>query len=196
MSNPENRLTPAEQLENASLNPSIQPQAMEPETDLWTGGFSPKAMIGTWLLSALFSVAVLVVLVMAPSLFGDQVPPKVLWSVGVGIVIAWWAIAIASYAYRRISVGYKLTNQRFIHKHGILVRTTDRIELIDIDDVAFSQGLVQRMLGVGTIRVTSSDRSHPTLSLLGIDEVDRVSGMIDDARRKERRRRSLHIEAS
>jgi hypothetical protein len=68
--------------------------------------------------------------------------------------------------------------------------------LIDIDDVAFSQGLIQRMLGVGTIRVTSSDRSHPTLALLGIDEVDRVSGMIDDARRKERRRRSLHIEAS
>ena len=169
---------------------------MEPETDLWTGGFSPKAMIGTWLLSALFSVAMLVVLVMAPTLLGDQVPLKVLWSVGIGIVIAWWAIAISSYAYRRISVGYQLTNQRFIHKHGILVRTTDRIELIDIDDVAFSQGLIQRMLGVGTIRVTSSDRSHPTLALLGIDEVDRVSGMIDDARRKERRRRSLHIEAS
>ena len=196
MSNPQNHLTPAEQLASASLNPSVQSQAMEPETDLWTGGFSPKAMIGTWLLSALFSIAVLVVLVLAPSLFGEQVPLNVLWSVGVGIIIAWWAIAIASYAYRRISVGYKLTNQRFIHKHGILVRTTDRIELIDIDDVAFSQGLIQRMLGVGTIRVTSSDRSHPTLSLLGIDEVDRVSGMIDDARRKERRRRSLHIEAS
>jgi membrane protein YdbS with pleckstrin-like domain len=196
MSNPEKSLTPAEQLANASLNPPVQSQAMEPETDLWTGGFSPKAMIGTWLLSALFSVAMLVVLVMAPTLLGDQVPLKVLWSVGIGIVIAWWAIAISSYAYRRISVGYQLTNQRFIHKHGILVRTTDRIELIDIDDVAFSQGLIQRMLGVGTIRVTSSDRSHPTLALLGIDEVDRVSGMIDDARRKERRRRSLHIEAS
>jgi membrane protein YdbS with pleckstrin-like domain len=196
MSNPQNHPTPAEQLATASLNPSVQSQAMEPETDLWTGGFSPKAMIGTWLLSALFSVAVLVVLAMAPSLFGDQVPSKVLWSVGIGVVIAWWAIAIASYSYRRISVGYQLTNQRFIHKHGILVRTTDRIELIDIDDVAFSQGLIQRMLGVGTIRLTSSDRSHPTLSLLGIDEVYRVSGMIDDARRKERRRRSLHIEAS
>jgi len=196
MSNPQNHLTPAEQLASASLNPSAQSPAMEPETDLWTGGFSPKAMIGTWLLSALFSIAVLVVLVLAPSLFGEQVPLNVLWSVGVGIIIAWWEIAIASYAYRRISVGYKLTNQRFIHKYGILVRTTDRIELIDIDDVAFSQGLIQRMLGVGTIRVTSSDRSHPTLALLGIDEVDRVSGMIDDARRKERRRRSLHIEAS
>ncbi len=196
MSNPEKSLTPAEQLANASLNPSVQSQAMEPETDLWTGGFSPKAMIGTWLLSALFSIAVLVVLVMAPTLFGDKVSLKVLWSVGIGVVIAWWAIAISSYAYRRISVRYQLTNQRFIHKHGILVRTTDRIELIDIDDVAFSQGLIQRMLGVGTIRITSSDRSHPMLSLLGIDEVDRVSGMIDDARRKERRRRSLHIEAS
>jgi uncharacterized membrane protein YdbT with pleckstrin-like domain len=196
MSKYENDLTPAERLANASLNPSLRSQATEPETDLWSGGYSSKAMIGTWLLSILFSIAVLVILVLWPSLFGEQVPLSTMWYVGVGLIVVWWIIAIASYAYRRISVRYQLTNQRFIHKHGILVRTTDRIELIDIDDVAFSQGLVQRMLGVGMIRITSSDRSHPTLALLGIDEVDRVSGLIDDARRKERRRRSLHIEST
>jgi hypothetical protein len=68
--------------------------------------------------------------------------------------------------------------------------------VIDIDDVAYTQGIVQRMLGVGTIRLESKDRSHPQLNLLGIDQVARVSGMIDDVRRKERRKRSLHIDAS
>jgi hypothetical protein len=34
------------------------------------------------------------------------------------------------------------------------------------------------------------------LLLAGIDQVQRVSGMIDDVRRKERRKRSLHIDAS
>jgi len=98
-------------------------------------------------------------------------------------------------AARKLGVHYELTSQRFIHKAGILSRRTDRIELIDIDDVSYVQGIVQRMLGIGSIKITSSDRSHPELSMLGIDGVERVADMIDDARRAERRRRGLHIEA-
>jgi hypothetical protein len=72
---------------------------------------------------------------------------------------------------------------------------TDRIEVIDIDDVTYEQGLVQRMLGVGTIRIASSDRTHPELVLSGIDGVQQVADTIDDIRRKERRKRGLHIES-
>jgi hypothetical protein len=72
---------------------------------------------------------------------------------------------------------------------------TDRIEVIDVDDVSCEQGIVERMLGVGTIRIQSSDRTHPELSLLGIENVRQVAELIDDTRRKERQRRGLHIEA-
>ena len=41
-------------------------------------------------------------------------------------------------AYRKMGVYYELTTQRFIHKAGILKRTSDRLEVIDIDDVTFS----------------------------------------------------------
>ena len=82
-----------------------------------------------------------------------------------------------------------------IHKRGILRRVTDRIELIDIDDVTFAQGIVERMLGVGTITVTSSDRTHPKFDMPGIDSVNKIAGEIDDLRRDERRRRGLHIES-
>jgi hypothetical protein len=51
------------------------------------------------------------------------------------------------------------------------------------------------VLGVGTIRITSSDRTHPQLVLRGIESVREVSGLIDSARRKERVRRGLHIES-
>jgi len=70
-----------------------------------------------------------------------------------------------------------------------------RIEVIDIDDVSYTQGPVERIFGVGTIQLTSSDRSHPTLSMIGIGEVTEVAGLLDDIRRAERRRRSLHIES-
>jgi hypothetical protein len=51
------------------------------------------------------------------------------------------------------------------------------------------------MFGIGTVRITSSDQSHPELSLPGIENVQAVAGQIDDARRKERRRRGLYIES-
>ncbi|MGN6545971.1 MAG: PH domain-containing protein [Aureliella sp.] len=159
------------------------------ERSLWRGGYSAKAMYGTWILSAILSVAALVAL----WFFGDRHPA--IWPAGLAAIVAWWVIAIGVYLYRRFSVHYELTSQRFIHQRGIMVRRTDRIEVIDIDDVSFTQGIVQRMLGVGTINIISSDRSHPQLELDGIDQVAVVSNMIDDVRREERRRRSLHIES-
>jgi membrane protein YdbS with pleckstrin-like domain len=82
-----------------------------------------------------------------------------------------------------------------MHERGLLWRRQDRIETIDIDDVAVEQGPIARMLGVGTVRLTSSDRSTPEFLLAGIEDVRNVATMIDNARRTERRKRGLHIES-
>lgn len=158
----------------------------EDETVLWSGGYTPKAMFGAWIGMAAATVALLI----APFLV-DGIP----WGIIIGVVVGMWIIGSIVYAWRRLGYHYELTTQRFIHQSGILNRQTDRIEVIDIDDVSFRQGPVQRIFGVGNIVLTGSDRSHPTLSMIGIANVREVSGTIDDTRRKERRRRSLHIEA-
>jgi len=186
--------------ESGSMNPSeLQTRGVgpvEPESKMWEGGFSPKAMYGTWLMSSLVSLAVLVGLI-AATFSGVTIDAvKGLWLGGFVAIVAWWAIAIVVYFYRRWGVYYELTSQRFIHSSGLLVRTTDRIDVIDIDDVAFTQGLVQRLLNVGTIQLTSQDSSHPRLLLRGIEDVEKVSVLIDDVRRKERRKRSLHIDTN
>ncbi len=160
--------------------------ADEPEEDLWSGGYSGKAMYGSWL-------GAIVATVVFP-IIGSLVPVIGIM-IGVGLAALVWVGLAILLAARKLGVHYELTSQRFIHKAGILSRRTDRIELIDIDDVSYVQGIVQRMLGIGSIKITSSDRSHPELSMLGIDGVERVADMIDDARRAERRRRGLHIEA-
>jgi membrane protein YdbS with pleckstrin-like domain len=193
----ENKMSPSEEPSPAQRLAAMAVKGAnanaEPEESLWSGGYSSKAMIGAWILCLVLSIALIVGMVILPGILGEKVEKKIVWSVGTGVAITFWGIAASIYAYRRLGVFYELTTQRLIHKHGILVRTTDRIELIEIDDVAFTQGPVQRMLNVGCIKLTSSDRSHPQLNLLGIDDVSRVSGLIDDARRKERRRRALHI---
>jgi membrane protein YdbS with pleckstrin-like domain len=158
----------------------------EEERELWRGGYSGKAMVGTWILLAVAGVALLILPFFVPG-----IP----FLVVLGLVLLAWVVGGCVYTYRRLAVHYELTNQRFVHQAGLLTRRTDRIEVIDIDDVACTQGPVQRAFGVGTIVLTGSDRTHPRLSMIGIADVRDVASLIDDTRRKERRRRSLHIEA-
>ncbi len=159
----------------------------EPERELWQGGYCSKAMIGAWVLSGLISIVALIIAIWANW-------PWLWWFVAIAIPILWIYQAV-KLAYRRINVRYRLTSQRFVHEQGIFRRKTDHIEVIDMDDIAFEQSLLERTVGVGTIRISSSDRSHPELLLSGIEKVKEVTGMLDDARRSERRRRGLHIES-
>lgn len=157
------------------------------ENELWSGGYSGKSMIGSWVAAGLFTLLAIIVGV-AFAFTG------ILLIGAIVAVFALWGWLAAILFYRRWSVTYTLTNQRFVHERGILSRRIDRIETIDIDDVSIRQGFIERLLNVGTIEIVSTDRTDPALSLLGIDDVKRVAGLIDDARRSERRRRGLHIE--
>jgi len=158
------------------------------ESELWTGGYSPKAMYGGWIAAALATISGLVVV----AVFRSDV---IGWSIfGVAALVVWGGL-ILTLAYRRVSVKYRLTSQRLFHEQGILRRVTDRIELIDIDDVTLEQGLLERLFGVGTVRVSSSDRTTPELVMPGIDEVKTVADTIDQARRAERQRRGVFIES-
>ena len=160
----------------------------EDEQEIWKGNYSAKAMYFH------FSVGIVISIVSAVASFYFASFGRALFiwfsfSAVIAVALLIWL------GIRKLSVRYELSSQRLIHKRGILRRVTDRIELIDIDDVTFAQGIVERMLGVGTITVTSSDRTHPKFDMPGIDSVNKIAGEIDDLRRDERRRRGLHIES-
>lgn len=165
---------------------SVRNSPDDPEHDLWKGGFSPKAMLGYWLIAGLVTVVAIVV--------GIFTMNPVVWIIGLAVAFSLW-VAFALYLlYQRMGVEYHLTTQRLFHRQGILSRVTNRIEVIDIDDVQFTQSFVERFLGVGTIRILSTDISDPKLIMTGIDDVKTVFDTIDKVRRDERRRRGLHIE--
>jgi membrane protein YdbS with pleckstrin-like domain len=157
------------------------------EQVLWRGRFSVLAMIGEWLGGAIITVAAIIIGVVA-----GFTSSAWWWTVGALAVV--WGALVLRLLYKQMSIRYELTNQRFIHERGILWRVIDRVEAIDIDDVAVQQGPVERMLGVGSVLVRSSDASTPQLLVEGIDDVRQVATMIDDARRKERRKRGVYVE--
>jgi membrane protein YdbS with pleckstrin-like domain len=51
---------------------------------------------------------------------------------------------------------YTLTNRRLITRHGILTRTGRDIPLMRINDVSYEHGLIDRMLGCGTLMIESA----------------------------------------
>lgn len=161
-----------------------------PEEDLWSGAYSPQAMLGTWVTAGAISVGLLILALVV----GHGEYAKAIWT-AVLAAIALLATGVgALLGYRKLSIQYRLTNQRLFYISGIVRRTTDLIELININDVGFEQGPVERMLtGTGTIRVYSKDQSHPRLLMQGIADVVRVVDVLDNARRAERRRRGLQM---
>ncbi len=159
------------------------------EVAIWKGGYSPKAMITVWVGAGVLTVIAIVGMVW----FFDMELTG--WLYFLLAILAVWGCLFLRLLYLRLDIHYELTSQRFVHELGILRRVTDRIEVIDIDDVEFEQNLIDRIVGVGKIRLVTSDRSHQELELVGIDNVKDVANKIDNARRKERVRRGLHIEA-
>lgn len=155
------------------------------EVELWSGTYSPKAMVGPAV-----GLAVLTVLGLVLASFAG---PSGWIVVGIAAVLAWAILGLVVW-YRRLSVRYQLTTYRFFHESGLLSRTRNRIEVIDINDVTLQQGLIERMFNVGTIHIQSSDVTHPDLYLPGIEDVGRVTDLIDNTRRAERQRRGLFME--
>ena len=117
------------------------------------------------------------------------------WFYIVAFISAMWLLFGGALAFRKLNFRYMATDQRLIHETGILYRILDRTEMIDVDDVRVEQGIIERIVNVGKVRLITSDQTHPTIFFRGIDRVRDVASTIDDARRQERMRRGLHVES-
>jgi membrane protein YdbS with pleckstrin-like domain len=192
MSQPEPEKTATDKFkERVGAGQAATPTAME-ERDLWSGTFSSKAMMGHWFFAAIGSLALIalgIYLVAATEYEWKMIGLYVT----LGLAALWWLCVWLLLVYRQWSRHYRVTTQRIVHQEGILSRSNDRIEIIDVSDVSFTQSIFDRMFGVGDIKVVSDDQSHPVLILGGIADVARVTNIIDDARRDERRRRGVRI---
>jgi membrane protein YdbS with pleckstrin-like domain len=177
------------------------------EKELWTGSYSPKAMVGSFVGAGLITIVGIVLILLSGR-------SSAWFPFGIAVLAMWGALLLAA-LYKRLSVKYSLTTHRLFHESGLLSRTRDRIEVIDIDDVTLSQGFIERMLNIGTIHIISSDESlkqvaieeakkkgaagsiqhiEGRLDLPGIDDVRAVADLIDNTRRTERNRRGVYLE--
>jgi membrane protein YdbS with pleckstrin-like domain len=89
----------------------------------------------------------------------------------------WWVLLIAVAVglllilipyIKTKTVSYKITNYRIDIEQGLVARKIDTLELWHVDDIQMTQGVLERVVGVGTLTVMSDDQSTPRLPLRGL----------------------------
>ena len=100
---------------------------------------------------------------------GSSAVLMVIW--GLALVLALWLVVVPF--LRWLSITYTVTDRRLITQTGILSRRGHDIPITRINDVAYERGLLDRVLGCGTLVVSdASERGH--VRLPDIPDVERV----------------------
>lgn len=88
------------------------------------------------------------------------------------------------------SATYTLTSERLRTERGVLSKKRDELELYRVRDIETRQTIWQRLVGVGSVVLLTSDRSDPTLTMPSVrghrDVADTVRRHTETMRRIKR----------
>ena len=170
----------------AAVGEAAPDQGRRAETVIWEGGPSLKLLLvqvlRTLIVAAAAIVAAILVHPLAVSFFEDLStgkgrhgprdgsPATLILMVIVGSYLVIRVIVLSTSVIRLRTTKYRLTSQRLVVEQGVLSRTLDEVDLRTVDDSSFSQSPLERLQGIGTVWVISSDRSTPRLAMRGISD--------------------------
>lgn len=103
----------------------------------------------------------------------------------VAVVLLMWWLMYPVLRWR--TTVYELTTRRMRLRDGILTRNGRDIPLSRVTDVSFRKGVLDRLLGSGTLIVESAGE-HGELALTEIPHVERVSALLFQLVEDERQR--------
>jgi len=142
-----------------------------------------KTLVAPVALAFVVVAALLVGEVLIPDNRAAGIERLVLAVVAIGLLMWWLMYPILAW---RTTV-YELTTSRMRLRNGILTRNGRDIPLSRITDVSFRKGVLDRLLGCGTLVVESAGE-HSELALTEIPHVEQVSSLLFQLVEDERRR--------
>lgn len=86
---------------------------------------------------------------------------------------------------------YILEEDRLILDEGLLKSVENEIMLYRIQDITLIRTLGAKILGVGTLELRSSDKTHPVLHLKNIKDAAKVKRTLSENVERERDRRRV-----
>lgn len=107
----------------------------------------------------------------------------VIWAIlsliGIGLIVlgVWW--------YRCAGTTLEVSNVRTVSRKGILSRSTTEVRHVDVKQLHTHQTFFQRLLGVGTIEISSAGTGGVEISVSGLPYPERVVRIIHKAQDTE-----------
>jgi membrane protein YdbS with pleckstrin-like domain len=162
----------------------IVPDAAGQETDIFKLAPVARAFLGQILLGLLCIGLGIALLVRAQDFR---------WSLRMAVVPLTLGVLLLLVVWIRVkSCSYRLTTQRLFVRRGWLAKHLDELELYRVKDVVVDQGVLQRVLGYGTITVLADDDTTPKVDLARISSPTKVKEMIRTQYRAARQREGVH----
>jgi uncharacterized membrane protein YdbT with pleckstrin-like domain len=132
-----------------------------------------KTLAGPVAAGFLVAVALAAAEVLIPGSKYSAIERLAVAAVAIALLVWWLLLPVLVW---RTTV-YELTNRRMRLRDGILTRNGRDIPLSRITDVSFRKGVLDRLLGCGTLVVESAGE-HGELSLTEIPHVEQVSSLL------------------
>ena len=106
--------------------------------------------------------------------------------------------AVSYWIYKWIDLKsrvFRVTNDRVEFEHGILSKSLHNMDMWRVQDIAFNQSLIQRMLGLGRVLILSSDKDTPVVNIGPIYNARELYNKLKKAQLEaDRRRGVVHFE--
>ncbi len=89
--------------------------------------------------------------------------------VTIALVIIGLALWVIPYVLTK-TIRYRISNYRIDFERGLISKDISTLELWHVEDISFHQSIIDRLLGIGTIRVMSHDDTIPDLRMRGLPD--------------------------
>jgi uncharacterized membrane protein YdbT with pleckstrin-like domain len=100
---------------------------------------------------------------------------------GAGAFAVVFAVVILVGFIRRYFTVYTITNQRLRIQRGIIARNVQQTQIERVQNVNTSQGIIQRMLQVGTVDFDTAGTGDADFAFHGVNNPEKVVAAVDKA---------------
>jgi uncharacterized membrane protein YdbT with pleckstrin-like domain len=165
----------------------VEAKAKGNEEIFYEGSVLHRTFIGEHLMYGLIVVVGLVLIIYD----GGYIDSKssldgLIWKLGLLLAV----FGVGSSLIRVIktnSLRWKITDQRVQTERGIFSKSVEVLQLWRIEDIQYTQSLLQRLLNEATIKLITSDRTSPTVLISGLTNHRALYEKLLDSVEKRRR---------
>jgi uncharacterized membrane protein YdbT with pleckstrin-like domain len=155
----------------------VAPKLHPGERVLYEGHPSWRAILDFYLKGLLATTVICLLVALATGVFGDET------DTGLVVIVAVIGVAVTILAgfVIRVATSYTITDRRLHIKRGVISRTIQETRLERVQNVNYSQTVVQRMLQVGDVDFDTAAGDDYNFVFNGVAEPADVVHMVDQA---------------